>query len=169
MSYCPESDSHIREKVKVVLDLSNSATKKELDHATGVDTSELATIKDFIALKAEVEKLDINKLINVPISLNNLKTKVDDLDFGKLKIVSVDLKKLDYVVANEVVKNTKFNTLNTKVNSLEKRISDETTLIHINQYNTDKQNLEKKIGDVDKKNTRYEWFRDFNCFEHINY
>ena len=25
------------------------------------------------------------------------------------------------------------------------------TLIHINQYNTDKQILEKKIGDVDKK------------------
>ena len=26
-----------------------------------------------------------------------------------------------------------------------------TTLIHINQYNTDKQNLEKNLGDVDKK------------------
>ena len=28
MSYYPESDSHIRHKVKVVLDLSNYATKK---------------------------------------------------------------------------------------------------------------------------------------------
>ena len=28
--------------MKVVLDLSNYATKKELDHATGVDTSDLA-------------------------------------------------------------------------------------------------------------------------------
>ena len=28
MSYCPEPDSHIREKVKVVLDLSNYATEK---------------------------------------------------------------------------------------------------------------------------------------------
>ena len=26
-----------------------------------------------------------------------------------------------------------------------------TTLININQYNTDEQNLEKKIGDVNKK------------------
>ena len=83
--------------------------------------------------------------------MNNLKTKVDDLDVGKLKTVPVDLKKLSDVVANEVVKNTKFNTLKTKVNSLEKKIPDATTLIHINQYNTDKQNLEKKIGDVDKK------------------
>ena len=40
--------------------------------------------------------------------------------------------------ANEVVKNTKFNTLKTKVNSLKKKIPDPTTLIHTNQYNTDK-------------------------------
>ena len=36
-------------------------------------------------MKAEVDKLDVNKLVNVPTSLNNLKTKVDDLDIGKLK------------------------------------------------------------------------------------
>ena len=29
MSYYPELDSHIRNEVKVVLDLSNHATKKE--------------------------------------------------------------------------------------------------------------------------------------------
>ena len=33
MSYYPEPDSHTRDKVKVVLDLSSYATKKELDHA----------------------------------------------------------------------------------------------------------------------------------------
>ena len=83
--------------------------------------------------------------------MNNLKTKVDDLDVGKFKTVPVDLKKLIDVVDNEVIKNTKFNTLKTKVNNLEKKSSDATTLIHINQYNTDKQNFEEKIGDVDKK------------------
>ena len=36
--------------------------------------------KDFIALKAEVGKLDINILNNVTTTLNNLKTEVDDLD-----------------------------------------------------------------------------------------
>ena len=151
MSYYPEPNSHITNKVKVVLDLSNYATKKELDHATGVDTSDLAAKKDFIALKAKVDKLGINKLVNVPTSLNNLKTKVDDLDVGKLKTVPVNLKKLSDVVDNEVVKNTKFNTLKTKVNSLEKKIPDATTLIHINQYNTDKQNLEKKMEMLVKK------------------
>ena len=57
MSQYPELNSHIIDKVKVVLDLSNYAAKKELDHATGVDTSDLAAKKYFIALKAEVDKL----------------------------------------------------------------------------------------------------------------
>ena len=79
MSYYPEPDSHIRDKVKAALDLPNYATKEELDHATGIDTSDLAAKKYFIALKPEVDKLNINKLTNVLTSLNNLKTKVDDL------------------------------------------------------------------------------------------
>ena len=72
--------------------------------------------------------------------MNTLKSKVDDLDVGRLKTVPVDLKKLSDVIDNEVVKNTKFNTLKTKVNNLEKKIPNATTLLHINQCNTDKQN-----------------------------
>ena len=102
-----------------------------------------------VALEAEVDKLDINKF--VPTSLINLKTKVDNLDVGKLETFPVDLKKLSDVADNEVVKNTKFNTLKAKLNSLEKIIPDATTLIHISQYNTNKQNLEKKILDVRRK------------------
>ena len=63
----------------------------------------------------------------------------------------MDLRKLSDVTDNEVVKNTKFNTLKTKLNTLENKSPDATTLIHINQYNTDKQNLEEKIRDADKK------------------
>ena len=57
MSYYTDPDSHIRDKVKVVLDLSNYANKKEFDHATGFDTPDLAANKDFITLKPEVDKL----------------------------------------------------------------------------------------------------------------
>ena len=127
--------------------MSNYAIKKELEHAPGVDKYDLAAKKDFIALKAKVDKLDTKKLTNVPTSLNNLKTKVDDLDVGKLKTVLEDLKKLSDVV--------------------EKKIPDATTLIHINQYNTDKQNLEKKMGML-IKNTRYECLSDYSCFEYKN-
>ena len=79
-------------------------------------------------------------MTNVPTSLNNLKTKVNDLDVGKLKTVPVNLKKLSNVGDNAVVKNTKFNTLETKVNNLDKKFPDATTLIHKNQYYTDNQN-----------------------------
>ena len=75
MNYYPEPDSHIRNKIKIELDLSNYATKKELEHATGIDTSDLAAKKDFMALKAEVGKLNIVKLVNVLTSFNNLKQK----------------------------------------------------------------------------------------------
>ena len=61
-------------------------------------------------MKAEVDNLHINKLVNVLISLNNLETEVVDLDVGKLKVVPINLKKWRDVVKNEVVKNTKYNT-----------------------------------------------------------
>ena len=83
--------------------------------------------------------------------MNNLKLNVDDLDVGKLKTVPADLKKVSDVVDNEAVKNTKFNTLKTNVNNLENKTPDATTLIHINQYNTDKQNLEEKPEMLIKK------------------
>ena len=47
-------------------------------------------------MKAEVDKLDINKLVNVPTSLNNLETKVNDLNVDKLKTVPIDLKKMKW-------------------------------------------------------------------------
>ena len=63
MSYYLSLHSHIRDKVRKVLDLTNYATKKEIEHATCVHTSDLAAKKDFVAAKAEVDKLDINKLM----------------------------------------------------------------------------------------------------------
>ena len=83
--------------------------------------------------------------------MDNLETKVDDLDVGNLKTAPVVLKKLSDVVDEKVVKNIKFNTPGTKVNNLQKEIPVLTTIIRINQYNTDKQYLKKKIEDVHKK------------------
>ena len=118
--------------------MSHYATKKELEHATDIDTSDL-TVKKIIALKAEVGKqLDLNKLSNVPTILNNLRAEVDDLDVAILKVLPVDLKTLSDVVDNKLLK------IKTKGNNLKKKIPVATTLIHRNQYNTDKQNLEQK-------------------------
>ena len=42
MSYSLGPDNHIGDKVEVLLDLSSYATKKESEHATGVDIFNLA-------------------------------------------------------------------------------------------------------------------------------
>ena len=46
MSYYSEPDNYIDNKVKVVLDLSNYDTKKELNKARGVDTSYLVAKRE---------------------------------------------------------------------------------------------------------------------------
>ena len=139
MSYYLERDSHFSDKIKVVLDLPNYATKIELSDATGVDTSKLTAKRDFIALKAEDDWLDINKLVNVGTDLSDLKANVDDLDVDKLKTVPVDFKKLNNVASQKVVKKAVYNKLNTKVNNIENKIPGASISIHVNQYNADKQ------------------------------
>ena len=49
--------------------------------------------RGFIALKVEVDKLEINKLVNISTGLINLRRKVDNLNVFNLKTVPVNLKK----------------------------------------------------------------------------
>ena len=86
--YFPELKS-LGRKVKVKLDLSTYATKTDLKNATGVDTSSFAKKVDLANLKSDVDKLDIDKLKNLPTNLNNLKSKVDKFDVCKLVPVPV--------------------------------------------------------------------------------
>ena len=64
-------------------------------------------LKRFYCLESWIWQKNINKLVNVPTSFNNLKTKVDGVDVGKLKIVLVGFKKLSDTVDNQVVKNSR--------------------------------------------------------------
>ena len=60
------------------VDLSNYATKSDLAIATGTDTSKLAVKSDVVSSKAEVDKLDIDKLIPAPVDLSTLSDVVKD-------------------------------------------------------------------------------------------
>ena len=51
---------------------TNYATKTDLKNATGVDTSQLASKSDLASLKAEVDKIDVDKLKTVPVDLSKL-------------------------------------------------------------------------------------------------
>ena len=64
--------------------MSNYGTKTDLKSETGVDTSSFAIKIDLASLKSNVDKLNIDKLKNVPTNLNNLKSKVDKLDISNL-------------------------------------------------------------------------------------
>ena len=89
--------------MKVELHLSNYATKANLKNATSV-TKKIASAN----LKSGVDKLDFDKLKNVPTDLSNLKNKIDKSDLGKLVPVFVALSYLsDVVKSNAKIKNIK--------------------------------------------------------------
>ena len=60
-------------------------------NCTGVNTSEFAIKVDLANLKSDADKIDIDKLKNVPTNLSNLKSKVDKLDVDQLLPIPVDL------------------------------------------------------------------------------
>ena len=73
--YFPKPNS-LRANVKVRLDLSNYATKTDLKNETDVDTSFFAKKSDLTNLKFNVDKLNFDKLKNIPTNLNDLKSKM---------------------------------------------------------------------------------------------
>ena len=125
--YFPEPYEHSGGNVKVELYLSNYATKTDLKEATGIDTFTLASKTD----------------------LASLKTKVDDLDKDKIKTVPADLSKLCNVMDNDVVKKTGYGKLVIKVSAIDTKVP--TGLVNKTQYDSDKQGLEKKIKNIDRK------------------
>ena len=124
--YFPEPKS-LEGKGKIELDLSNYTAKVDFKNATAVDTSKFAKKVNLANLKSNVDKLDIDKLKNVPSALSSLKSKVDELDVDKLVPVSVDLSKPSDVVKNDkipdITKLTTKTTLNAKVNEVKRQIS----------------------------------------------
>ena len=66
--------------VKVELDLYNYVTKTDLKITIGVDTLDFTKKLDLANLISDANKLDTDKLNNVPSNLSNLKSKVVTLD-----------------------------------------------------------------------------------------
>ena len=112
-------------KVNIELVLSNYATKTDLRNATAINTSSFAKKVDLPNLESNVDKLDIDKLKNVPTNLSNLKNKVDKSDVDKSLLVPVNLSKLSYFVKNDIVKKDVYNA---KIKNIEYKIPDITNL-----------------------------------------
>ena len=95
--YFPKPFRSFGGNINLKVDLSNYATKTDLKIVTHLDTSSFALKANLASLKTEVDKLDIDKLVPVP----------------------VDLSKLSDVVKNDVVKKTVYDKLVTKVNNID--------------------------------------------------
>ena len=144
----PYNDSS--EKIKVELDLSNYATKKDIKDITHIDASGFASKTNLAALKTEVDKIDTDKL----------KTTPDDLA------------KLSNVVKNDVVKKTDYNAkvsdIETQIAAANKNVLDNLADIKVlktktvdtsnfvtrTKFSTDTNALDDKIDKVDKKDSR---------------
>ena len=58
--------------INVKVDLSNYPTKADIKNISYVDTSSFALKTNLANLKTEVDKLDIDKLVPVPVDLSKL-------------------------------------------------------------------------------------------------
>ena len=114
--YFPKPYEPFGGDINVRVDLSNYATKTDIKNISHVDTSSFALKSNLASLKTEADKLDIDKLVPVP----------------------VDLIKLSDVVKNDVVKKTVYNKLVAKVNSI-----DTSRFVLKTSYDTNKKELEK--------------------------
>ena len=65
-------NSHFGDGIKVKIDLSNNARKTDIKNVSHVDTSNFARKTNLANLKTEVDKLDIDKLVSVPVDLSKL-------------------------------------------------------------------------------------------------
>ena len=95
--YFPKPYEPFSGDTNVKFDLSNYATKTDLKNVSHVDVSSFALKSNLTSLKTEVDRLDINKLLPIP----------------------VDLSKLSDVVKNDVVKKTEYNKLASKVDNID--------------------------------------------------
>ena len=123
--YFPKPYEPFGGDINVKVDLSNYATKSDLKNATGIDTSKLAAKSDLVSLKAEVDKLDIDKLKSLPTNLINLKSNVNKLGIVKLESTPVDLSKLSNLVKNDVLKKSEYNAM---IKNIEDKTPDITNL-----------------------------------------
>ena len=72
-----------------------------------------------------MDKLDIDKLKNIPTNISNLKSKVNELDIDQLVPVPVDLSKLSNVVKNDIIKKHAYNA---KIENIDDQIPNITNL-----------------------------------------
>ena len=149
--------------INVNVDLSNYASKSDLENATGVDISKVAKKVDLASIKSNVNKIDIDRLAAVPIDLSKLsnvvKNNVVKKDGYNARIKNIEDK--IPVITNLATK----TTLNFKINEVKEEIpsianlATTAALTAVENKTPNASNLVKKtdyntkINEIEKKTT----------------
>ena len=136
--------SHFGDSIKVKIDISNYATKADIKNISHVDTSSFALKTNVSSLKTEVDKLDIDKLIPVPVDLSKL-SDVRKNDVVRKIVYNKLVAKVDNIDTSDFLLKAKYNTDKTE---LENKIPDTSGLVKITNYNIKITELENKIPDI---------------------
>ena len=85
--YFPKPYEPFGGDINVKVDLSNYATKTDIKNISHVDTSSFALKSNLASLKIDVDKLDIDKVVPVPVNLSKLSDLVKH-DVKKLYMIN---------------------------------------------------------------------------------
>ena len=90
--YFPKPYETFSRDINVKVDLSNYATETDIKNISHVDTSSFALKSNLAGLKTEVDKLDIDKLVPIPIDLSKPSDVVKMMLLKKLYMINQFLK-----------------------------------------------------------------------------
>ena len=77
--YFPKPYELFGGNINVKVDLSNYTTKADLKNVSHVDVSSFALKSNLASLKTEVDKIDIDRLVPVPVDLSKLSDVVKNM------------------------------------------------------------------------------------------
>ena len=148
--YFPKPYEAFSGDINVKVDLSNYAAKSDIKNTLHVDTSSFTLKTNLANLKNEVDKLDIDKLVPVPIGLSKLSNAVKNVVVKKDVYDKLVTKKNNIDTSGFVLK-TKYDT---DKSELENKIPDSNSLVKKTDYNTKITEIEGKIPDFSNLATK---------------
>ena len=86
--FFPKSFRSFRRNINVKVDLSKYATKADIKNISRVDTSSFALKTNLADVKTDVDKLDIDKLVPVPVDLSKLSVVLKNYVVKKLYMIN---------------------------------------------------------------------------------
>ena len=132
---------HLVGDINVKVDLSNYATKLDIKNISHDDTSSFALKTNLANLRAEVDKLDIDKLVTFPLDLSKLSDVLKN-DVAKKNVYDKLVAKVDNINTSDFALKTKCQTDKT---ALENKILDTSSPVKKTDYNTKMTEIEGKI------------------------